>query len=460
MTRADHPAVRPEGRHRLPVHAASTPRHAKPVHSAPVHSAPVHSAPVHSAPVAIKPGRPKTVHPVHAPTKTSTRRLVVVGALATGLIGAAALSATVFHAQSGFTPRAAAERAPATGSGQLDGSAEAGQVGPLLSAADLAALRTAGASAVLDNVTLVSRSDGSPASSLAADGIPATALLAYQQAAEREGQRKPACGITWPLLAGIGRVESNHGRFAGATLHSDGLSSPPVVGIPLDGHGTALIVDTDAGRMDGDMVYDRAVGPMQFIPSTWAGWGVDLNNDGAKDPFNIFDAAAAAADYLCAAGRDLTTAHGQVQAILSYNYSYDYVDMVMDLEHVYASGVGIIAPVRATGTEPRRGPPEHKPTLPPVDPGTPRGAPTPTPSPSPTTSIAASPSVPNSSPSDPVLNSSNPATDVPPPESSNEDPSPSDTPVDPTTSAQDSPVPDESTTAADVPPTSDVPSGP
>src|SRR3954447_4715472 len=189
-----------------------------------------------------------------------------------------------------------------------------------------------------------------PVSGLAASGIPSTALAAYRNAAKREAARKPDCGLAWPLLAGIGRVESNHGRFAGAVLHSDGLSTPRVVGIPLDGNGTALIRDTDGGALDGDTVYDRAVGPMQFIPSTWAGWGVDANGDGVKDPFNIFDAAAAAADYLCAAGRDLTTVHGQVQAILSYNWSWDYVKMVMSLEKIYADGVGVRVPVLpATG---------------------------------------------------------------------------------------------------------------
>jgi membrane-bound lytic murein transglycosylase B len=209
-----------------------------------------------------------------------------------------------------------------------------------------------------------------PASGLAASGIPITALTAYRNAA---AHAPAGCGIAWPLLAGIGRVESDHGRFAGAVLHSDGLSTPPVVGIPLDGHGTALIRDTDGGRLDGDAVYDRAVGPMQFIPSTWAGWGVDMNADGRADPFNIFDAAGAAADYLCAAGGDLTTASGQVRAILSYNYSYDYVRAVMGVEQIYAAGVGVTVPVLPASL-PTHGRPSGHPALPPVDPGAPRGA--------------------------------------------------------------------------------------
>jgi len=219
--------------------------------------------------------------------------------------------------------------------------------------------------------------DAAPVSGLAESGIPSTALSAYENAAARETARNPECGITWPLLAGIGRVESNHGRFAGAELHADGVSTPRIIGIPLDGHGTALIRDTDGGRLDGDSVYDRAVGPMQFIPSTWANWGVDANGDGLKDPFNLFDASAAAADYLCAAGRDLRTSSGQVHAILSYNYSYDYVSMVMGLERVYAGQTGQSVPILPVGP-PQQGRPRHKPPLPPVDPGRPGGVSHPT----------------------------------------------------------------------------------
>jgi uncharacterized membrane protein YgcG len=212
--------------------------------------------------------------------------------------------------------------------------------------------------------------DAAPVSGLAASGIPSTALAAYRRAATREAALRPSCGLTWPLLAGIGRVESNHGRFAGAVLHADGVSTPRIIGIPLNGHGTALITDTDHGRLDGDLVYDRAVGPMQFIPSTWAGWGVDANGDGVADPFNIFDAAAAAPDYLCAAGTDLTTSAGQVQAILTYNYSAEYVSLVMGLEKVYAAQVGLAVPVLATPPATKNLP---KPTLPPADPGRPSG---------------------------------------------------------------------------------------
>jgi hypothetical protein len=202
---------------------------------------------------------------------------------------------------------------------------------------------------------------------LAADGIPMTALLAYQGAAQRENKADPACGIPWPLLAAIGRVESDHGRFAGAVLHADGISTPRVVGIPLNGSGTALIRDTDHGRLDGDTVYDRAVGPMQFIPSTWAGYGVDANGDGVADPFNIFDAAAAAAHYLCVAGGNLTTAAGQTRAVLAYNHDASYVATVLNLEQTYAAGVpGVTIPIF-----PPTPAVQPIPSLPPVNPGKP-----------------------------------------------------------------------------------------
>jgi membrane-bound lytic murein transglycosylase B len=232
------------------------------------------------------------------------------------------------------------------------------------------------------------------ASSLAADGIPATALQAYQQAANRERLLSPACGLTWPLLAGIGRAESDHGRFAGAVLHTDGISTPRVIGIPLNGNGTTLIPDTDGGRLDGDTVYDRAVGSMQFIPSTWAGYGVDGNNDGVTDPFNIFDAAAAAAKYLCSTGGDLSTLAGQMSAVRVYNDSDAYITEVLQLEAIYASGVpGLTVPV--VPADPTPAPPEV--AVPPANPGPPLGIPKPKPRPKPKPAVT--PTAPRTSPS-------------------------------------------------------------
>ncbi|MDF3149807.1 lytic transglycosylase domain-containing protein, partial [Streptomyces sp. T21Q-yed] len=96
----------------------------------------------------------------------------------------------------------------------------------------------------------------------------------------------------------------------------------------LDGVAFALIRDTDGGAHDGDTTYDRAVGPMQFIPSTWARWGADGNGDGRADPNNVFDAALGAGRYLCAGGRDLSVPAELDRAILGYNHSTAYLRTV------------------------------------------------------------------------------------------------------------------------------------
>src|SRR4051812_27749774 len=177
-------------------------------------------------------------------------------------------------------------------------------------------------------------------SGLAANGIPTVALNAYRVAATRMDNTS-SCGIDWSLLAGIGRVESNHGRFGGATLGSDGTSTPKILGPALNGQGFAFIRDTDHGAYDGDTVTDRAVGPMQFIPATWRSYAVDGNGDGVQDPFNINDAALAAAHYLCVAGGNLATDSGQRQAVMAYNHSDSYVAEVLALAHAYASGIPV-----------------------------------------------------------------------------------------------------------------------
>ena len=101
-----------------------------------------------------------------------------------------------------------------------------------------------------------------------ASGIPGTVLAAYQKAANDLAAAKPACGITWPLLAGIGKVESAHA--SGGRVDAKGLTRGRILGPVLDGGpGMAAISDTDQGKFDGDTKWDRAVGPMQFIPGTW-----------------------------------------------------------------------------------------------------------------------------------------------------------------------------------------------
>lgn len=174
------------------------------------------------------------------------------------------------------------------------------------------------------------------AQAAAQTSIPAPALRAYVAAARAANQSSPGCGIGWNTVAAVGFVESHHGAFGGGSLDSAGQAGGPVVGPSLDGNGFAAIADTDAGALDGDARWDRAVGPMQFIPSTWQLAGQDGNGDGTADPFDIDDAAFSAASYLCAHGRDLTTAHGWTGAIYSYNQSDTYLVQVRDQATAYA----------------------------------------------------------------------------------------------------------------------------
>ncbi|UCM87294.1 lytic transglycosylase domain-containing protein [Streptomyces marincola] len=167
-------------------------------------------------------------------------------------------------------------------------------------------------------------------------GIPATVLDAYRQAEATLARTTPGCNLEWELLAAIGKVESGHAR-AGA-VDADGTTPDPILGPVLNGDGFARILDTDDGRWDGDTVYDRAVGPMQFIPSTWASWGADGNGDGRSDPNNVYDAALAAGDYLCAANRDLSVSPQLDRALLSYNQSWDYVRTVRSWLDYYRQG--------------------------------------------------------------------------------------------------------------------------
>ena len=178
---------------------------------------------------------------------------------------------------------------------------------------------------------------GSPAS------IPTLTLGDYERAAGLEATLDPGCHLQWPLLAAIGLVESNHGR------HTQILAGRRVVlGPVLNGGAFAAVPDTDHGRLDGDPRWDRAVGPMQFLPSTWARYAVDANGDGTADPQDGADAAAGAAAYLCAAGGDVGSAPGLRQAIFSYNHSDAYVQQVLTFTLGYSGTNRSLAAVAKT----------------------------------------------------------------------------------------------------------------
>ena len=167
--------------------------------------------------------------------------------------------------------------------------------------------------------------------------IPERALLAYATATLVVTDEQPECGLGWNTLAAIGQIESSHGTFDGSSLDERGAATPPIVGIPLAGDGVARIPDSDRGVLDGDRTYDRAVGPMQFIPSTWELWGADGDGDGVADPQDVDDAALAAARYLCADDRLLMDATGWTAAVLSYNNSLEYAAQVARIANGFAA---------------------------------------------------------------------------------------------------------------------------
>jgi membrane-bound lytic murein transglycosylase B len=167
-------------------------------------------------------------------------------------------------------------------------------------------------------------------------GIPATVLDAYKKAEAELRASKPGCNLPWQLLAAIGKVESGQAR--GGRVDASGTTYSPILGPKLDGNGFALIADTDNGAYDGDPAYDRAVGPMQFIPSTWEWAGRDGNGDGKKDPNNVYDAALAAGHYLCRFDRDLSVQSQMNAAILNYNNSTAYLNTVLSWLEYYRKG--------------------------------------------------------------------------------------------------------------------------
>ncbi|MEM7141430.1 MAG: hypothetical protein AAF548_10405 [Actinomycetota bacterium] len=163
------------------------------------------------------------------------------------------------------------------------------------------------------------------------------ALDAYLNAEELLAETWPDCNITWAMLAGVARIESRHGRFGGRTLNADGRPDRPIIGIALDGRpGIRAMPDTDGGRFDQDVVWDRAVGPLQFIPETWIRRGRDATGDGFADPQNIYDASYSAGRYLCALGGDVSERSNLRDAYFGYNNSTAYVNDVIGHADRYA----------------------------------------------------------------------------------------------------------------------------
>ncbi|MEV1083576.1 lytic murein transglycosylase [Streptomyces sp. NPDC050211] len=280
-------------------------------------------------------------------------------------------------------------------------------------------------------------------------GLPVSVLGAYRKAARSVGRTDPGCGLRWELLAAIGKVESGHAGGGAVAANGDTLTR--ITGPALDGNGFALILDSEGGAWDGDAVYDRAVGPMQFLPTTWKTWGADGNGDGTSNPNNIHDAALAAGHYLCAGERDLGTAAGLERAILSYNYSRDYLNLVLGWMEFYLRGVhtvpdgeGVVPQSPGAGgtTPPRR----------PVREGDVGGGDT---SETPDTTAPGDSATPSPSPVTPTRPAS-PKPSLPTPPSPSASPTPTPTPsptAEPTPSETPSETPAESPTASEPVPT-------
>lgn len=182
--------------------------------------------------------------------------------------------------------------------------------------------------------------------------IPSTALAAYRNAEQMMAGSYPDCGISWNLLAGIGRIESMHAN--GGATDARGKAIQPIYGPALDGTlpGNEVIVQSNVG---GRVTYARAMGPMQFLPGTWARYASDGDGDGVADPQNLYDSTLAAARYLCSGGLDLRDQSQVMAAILRYNNSMPYARNVLGWAAAYATGVVPVDLPPLTGPPPPLG---------------------------------------------------------------------------------------------------------
>jgi len=166
--------------------------------------------------------------------------------------------------------------------------------------------------------------------------IPAIALSAYRNAERMMASAAPGCGVSWNLLAGIGRIESLHAN--GGATDTRGTAVRPIYGPTLDGTlpGNEVIVQS---RSANRVMYARAMGPMQFLPGTWSRYASDGDGDGRADVQNVFDSSLAAARYLCSGGLNLRDPGQVMTAILRYNNSVAYARNVLGWAAAYATGV-------------------------------------------------------------------------------------------------------------------------
>lgn len=167
--------------------------------------------------------------------------------------------------------------------------------------------------------------------------IPRRAMLAYATTELTERVRQPECRLRWNTLAAIGSVESAHGTLGGAGLAADGVPDTQIIGPALDGtNGTRAIPATpESADSHGDKEWDHAVGPFQFLTSSWQKYGGDADGDGTANPNDIDDAALGASRHLCVPGGDLA-GDDWVPAVYGYNNSMAYVAKVREIANSFA----------------------------------------------------------------------------------------------------------------------------
>lgn len=265
-------------------------------------------------------------------------------------------------------------------------------------------------------------SKGTVGSSPPAGTPQAVLAAAYRKAVARAPR---ACHLQAAHLAAIGQVES--GSIGGRSVTADHRVTPAIYGPLLDGGPFAVIHDSDGGAVDGASDYDRAVGPLQFLPGSWSWAGRDGDGDGRRDPQNVFDAASATAGYLCQGGRNLARPGDLRSAVLSYNQSGAYHSAVLEWvsyfqRHGLAALVTVAFRVGSGGRASAM-------TVQTPDPSPPKSAPTTTAARTPSTGSGAATG--SAATATPTGTPTTPATDAPtptPPATPSPDPTPAPSP--------------------------------
>jgi membrane-bound lytic murein transglycosylase B len=166
----------------------------------------------------------------------------------------------------------------------------------------------------------------------ATSSIPAAAVSAYRAAAVTVAAE--GCTLDWQLLAAVGYVESGHGRDGDHRLDGLAVVHPAEFGPTLDGHAGVAFLDSDSGTLDGNLRWDRGVGPLRLLPTTWTAYGAGR---GRPQVQSLRASAETAARYLCAAGAG--TGDRQLRAaLLTYRGSAAYRRAVLTVAAAYRTG--------------------------------------------------------------------------------------------------------------------------